>query len=212
MTVLEVGGRTWRAAPACQTSQVGERSRDALLVRRPRIYLIAAFLVADLAIFWFGLSMSGLTLSGSAGNGPRSLPATASGAVVRGSGGSSADPATDSLRSLSGAVVEVNPGTPSVAGPAAQAAQPSAGSAAAAPSAPTASKPVPGHGPATNPPLSPPKAPAPGLPGLLPAVDQAANRAVTGLIDILAPVVQTTQTTVTKLLPPIKLPSLIGPR
>jgi hypothetical protein len=207
MTILEVGGRVWRAAPARQTAQAEERSPAVLLVRRPRIHLIAAFLVADLAIFWFGLSMSGLTLSGSAGNGPRSLPATPSGAVVGSSGGSSRDPATGSLRSLSGAVVDINSGI--IAAPAAaQLTQPAAAAASTTPTGSNPSKPAPGQ--ATNPPQSPPKAPAPGLPGLLPAVDQAANHVVTGLIDILAPVVQTTQTTVTNLLPPLKL-SLRGP-
>jgi hypothetical protein len=232
MTILEVGERVWRYPPATKAAtHTSSRKGSHWAVsskRHPRLYLVFAFIAIDVAIFWFGLSMSGLTVSGSAANAPRALP-LGNGAVLGSatSGPRSVPPADLALAPLVGTPVAATAaGRPVVAGsPALAASSPGAtastGGVSATPPGPTSPLSPPKTGQSPPPPTaSPPRsstgpaAPLPVLPALLPAVGQAATTTVNGLVDVLAPVVQGVDTTVgntvNSLLKPAKLPLLGG--
>src|SRR2546427_1584361 len=106
MTILEVGERLWGVAPPRDpvaevvSRQTGHTPRH----RSTRISLIVAFLAVDAAIFWFGLTMSGMTLGGAKVNSPQLSPA-GNGIVLVVPASSS--PARQA-QSVTGAVIDTN--------------------------------------------------------------------------------------------------------
>jgi hypothetical protein len=225
MTILEVGERVWRYTPTTKSAsrwidRKGHHWADSSK-RYSRIYLIVAFIAVDVAIFWFGLSMSGLTVNDSATTAPRALPLS-NGAVLGSTTSSprpvlAADLALAPLVGASPAAAAPASSHPVVTGSPVVAqsspgGSPSAGGGSAtttpatsALSPPKTGQPAPAPAPAPGPAL-----PLPGLPSLLPAVGQTATHTVTGLVDVLAPVVQGVDTTLNTLRKPAKLPLLGG--
>lgn len=216
MTFLEVGERLWRVAPLSAS-----RTRQRTKMRHSRIYLILAFLVVDVAIFWFGLSLSGFTIDGAPASTPRPSPSS-NGTVLSAANASASGSRQLRPVSLPDGALPPSPssgatraaGQPQSAQSATAAAPGSSGGPAGSTSGPTTGRP-------TTPPLSPPPAgpPAttPGLPSVLQPVTQTVTATVNDLVNLLAPVVQGGDTTLNNVLkpvlslPPVTLPPVTLP-